>query len=215
MTAEQNGSGMIRQLCGALKVDGTGPCRKRAGWGTDHVGIGNCRLHFGATRNHRKAAQVEKARQEVVRYGLPLDVHPIDALLEMVREAAGNVAFLRGRVSELDQQRGLVAIPGVTLGEVIAGERAPLGAEGIYGPDHQGDGKRHILVAMYDEERDRLAKFAKLALDAGVDAKLVSIAEAQGQQLAEVVRAAVKAAAAGGEDAGLRAAADQMRRLRA
>jgi hypothetical protein len=174
-------------------------------------GLSVCWRHGGAAsqvkaRGAQRVAQWT-ARRELVRLGAAVDVHPIDALLEMVREAAGNVAFLRGRVSELDQQAGLVALP--------SDADQLFRAEGIYGPDHQGDGKRHILVAMYDEERDRLAKFAKLALDAGVDEKLVRIAEAQGQQLAGVVRAAVRAAAADGEQAGLEAAAAEMRRLRA
>jgi hypothetical protein len=38
--------------CGALKKQPTVPgerCRRPAGWGTDHVGFGRCKLHGGAT----------------------------------------------------------------------------------------------------------------------------------------------------------------------
>lgn len=35
-------------FCGARTRQG-GTCRKPAGWGTDHPGVGRCRLHGGAT----------------------------------------------------------------------------------------------------------------------------------------------------------------------
>lgn len=34
-------------------------CRMRAGWGTDHLGVGACKLHAGGTPNARKAAQLK------------------------------------------------------------------------------------------------------------------------------------------------------------
>lgn len=39
---------MSNALCGAKKRDGSGEtCRQVAGWGTDHVGTGRCKLHGG------------------------------------------------------------------------------------------------------------------------------------------------------------------------
>lgn len=35
-------------FCGATNRQGT-PCQRPAGWGTDHVGIGKCKLHGGKT----------------------------------------------------------------------------------------------------------------------------------------------------------------------
>ena len=46
-------------LCGARGRTGR-PCRKRAGWGTDHVGYGNCKLHAGSTPGGRKAAEKQR-----------------------------------------------------------------------------------------------------------------------------------------------------------
>lgn len=37
-------------------------CRKEAGWGTDHVGIGTCRLHWGNHPSARRSAQLKLAR---------------------------------------------------------------------------------------------------------------------------------------------------------
>lgn len=48
--------------CGAKLKRGDGTCGKPAGWGTDHVGWGNCRLHAGSTTTGRKHAK--QLRQE-------------------------------------------------------------------------------------------------------------------------------------------------------
>jgi hypothetical protein len=40
-------------ICGAAKRQGQGVCQKQAGWGTDHLGFGRCRLHGGNTTAHR------------------------------------------------------------------------------------------------------------------------------------------------------------------
>jgi hypothetical protein len=36
-------------------------CSLPAGWGTDHVGVGRCKLHGGNTPNHRTAARLKLA----------------------------------------------------------------------------------------------------------------------------------------------------------
>lgn len=41
---------MTDNVCGVTKRDGSGdPCKLPAGWGTDHVGEGACKLHGGVT----------------------------------------------------------------------------------------------------------------------------------------------------------------------
>jgi hypothetical protein len=58
--------------CGA-KTKHHGKCRKQAGWGTDHLGYGPCRLHGGATRAHRKRAAEQMALDEMHRQlGMPV-----------------------------------------------------------------------------------------------------------------------------------------------
>jgi hypothetical protein len=44
-------------------------------------------------------------------------------------------------------------------------------------------------VILYQQERDRLVRVSKLALDAGVAERQVRLTERQAQQLAEVIRA--------------------------
>jgi hypothetical protein len=57
------------EICGAKTRAGT-PCKKPAGWGTNHKGIGKCKLHGGATpikhglyskyTNHRLGDMIDK-----------------------------------------------------------------------------------------------------------------------------------------------------------
>jgi hypothetical protein len=44
-------------------------------------------------------------------------------------------------------------------------------------------------VKLYQEERDRLVRVARAAIDAGVEEHQVRLAEAQAPQLAQVIRA--------------------------
>lgn len=137
-----------------------------------------CHMHGGAAPQVRKAADRRLAYEQVVeecgRLGLPIEVDPLEALLGQVWEAAGNVAFLRARVAELNQAHGPLDL----LGD----------AGGIVGQDHLGDGARHILVVMYDAERERLARFSKLCVEAGVAERLVKIREAEATLLADAIR---------------------------
>ncbi len=45
-----------KKFCGARRRQGEGLCRRPAGWGTDHVGVGHCKLHGGSTKSHRTKA---------------------------------------------------------------------------------------------------------------------------------------------------------------
>ncbi len=48
----------ITGICGA-QTKGTGaPCRRPAGWGTDHAGVGRCKLHGGATPRGVKSSRM-------------------------------------------------------------------------------------------------------------------------------------------------------------
>lgn len=157
-------------LCGATlkqdREDGRGTCTQVAGWGTEHVGFGTCKLHGGTTPSHVAAAErqrVEQALTEAKRtYGLPLDVEPGDALLGLVRTAAGIVAWLGLQVGQLPND-------GVTA-----------------------DGKPHALVGLYLDERKHLAQVAKDTLAAGVAERRVRLEEAQGRLLVGFVERLIR-----------------------
>ena len=104
-----NGAGHESPRCGARKHQGTGTCRKPAGWGTDHVGIGCCRLHGGSTRSQVAAArreQVQAQARDAVRGIVIRDVtDPLKALARHAGEIVAVRDFLRGQVERLESLR--------------------------------------------------------------------------------------------------------------
>jgi hypothetical protein len=108
-------------LCGAKKRQGDGWCRRPAGWGTSHVGIGRCRLHGGSTPTHVVAA--DKTALEVTAHrllaleGAPPVTDPLRALAALAGDSVALVNALRGFVSQLES----VAYPG-RVAEQVRGE---------------------------------------------------------------------------------------------
>src|ERR1039458_4124389 len=147
--------------CGAWNARRGKHCIARAGSGTAHLGIGQCKFHFGNAPVEIRKAEIEIARQACDRLGLSVVGDPGDFLLSQVWEAAGNVEYYRGLVAQLPSD------PDPDIVEMgNDGERHyTRGESGIYGRTYHvsglptGEGKRHILVQMYDDERDRLAKY--------------------------------------------------------
>ena len=69
-------------VCGAKKKQGPGTCQQKAGWGTDHLGEGRCKLHGGKSLvKHGKFSTVTRqplreAIQEAEQNPDPLNVLP-------------------------------------------------------------------------------------------------------------------------------------------
>lgn len=75
--------------CGAKAKNG-GRCRKEAGWGTDHVGYGTCRLHGGNMRTHRIAAHRQMAADALAESrSVPVLVRLVDR--DLIRRVARRV----------------------------------------------------------------------------------------------------------------------------
>jgi hypothetical protein len=88
-------------ICGAKKKDGS-TCRNFAGGGTEHKGYGKCKFHGGNTPNHIKNAIIAEAEAEMVKLGYPIEVHPLQALLQMLYISYGHVAWLSEEVGKMD-----------------------------------------------------------------------------------------------------------------
>lgn len=167
------------------------PCRKRP-IGSAHGKM--CRSHGGAM-NHVAAATRQRVglanlRAEFDKLGGQVDVSPTEAMLTMVREAAGNVLFYRRHVEQL--QASVDGDPPV----IINDEGVAVVQEGWVGagvatrdaPD-KWTASPHVLVRLYNEERDRLVRYSKLCRDAGVDEARVRIEAAQGEWLVRTLDA--------------------------
>src|SRR3954468_15761568 len=152
------------ELCAARKRSG-GQCRRPAGHGTEHLGIGRCSLHGGSTPAQMERARRDLALREVAVMGGRVEIEPTQALLECVYRAAGQEAWLRGKVESLSQD------------EVLC-----VGAHGRPTP--------HTWIRLEQEALDRLARFSKMALDAGVAERQTRITKRAGTRIAAALEEA-------------------------
>lgn len=133
-------------------------------------GSARCSRFHGGNAPQVKAAAVRTMAVEKIRehLGVPLEVDPHEAILAAVHEAAGNVAYLRP----------LMVDPTNTIAMI----------------DVQGKPHTNPVLAFYNDERDRLARYSKMAIDAGIDERRVRIAESHTERLgAALDRACVSA----------------------
>lgn len=168
--------------CGAKTnpLNGEQPCRQWKGSHTDHRGSGQCWLHGGRSPNGKAHAANEAAERALERLGRPRAVAPQRALLETVWEAAGNVAFLREQAAAL----------GTDLTARESEARTETGRRGTVTFATLGSREDvRAIVKLYGEWCDRLAKYAKAAVDAGIAEREVTLAEQQAAQIVRVIEA--------------------------
>jgi hypothetical protein len=145
-----------------------------------------------------EAVQAQEIRKLCTKLGQSRDIDDISGLIELLRECAGNVEFYRQLVQELpthpEDDEYVAPAEGVD-GYWKRGD------PGLYGRSYHvsgiptGEAKKHILVVMYDEERDRWAKLCLDVAKLGIDERLTQIAEADAKRFYEGVGVAIKAAA--------------------
>ena len=138
-----------------------GTCTQKAGWGTDHVGYGRCKNHGGSTPPGARAGAKAAALAYAQTHYGTVDVHAEDSLLMCVRDTAGAVAFFKAQTAELDEN------------------------------DLLKDGKLHPWAQYQREATADLARYCKMALDAGVAARQVQLAERMGRLLAAAMERAL------------------------
>lgn len=171
-----------------------------------------CGLHGGKSPQALAAAERRLERARITRTLEELLAEaeetargkdPIEHLLDTIKHASGMVSVLRSLVGKLqpaydwralsDQVREAEAERMSLEAEYAANNeeppsRLPVLHGAIYGPDHNEDAKPHVLVSMLGEWTDRLAKYSKLALDAGVAEREVRLHEEQGRLVVAVLR---------------------------
>lgn len=162
---------------GSKGKDTTGSpyCSKVAGWGTDHLGVGRCKLHGGNVPNHRQNAMEQIAEQGVEAFGLPVNIEPQDALLEELRRTAGIIAFYEQQIRE-------------TKHDDLTGPIGTAGTDVESGLAHHPRSAPNIWITLHREERVHYVKVAKTCIDAGIEERRVQIAEREGAVLAMVIR---------------------------
>jgi hypothetical protein len=91
-----------KSYCGGPKRQGEGTCTRPAGWATPHAGVGRCKFHGGSTPSHVAAGQRALAERAARTYGAARDINPVQAMVELLHDSAGHVAWLRGIVQATD-----------------------------------------------------------------------------------------------------------------
>jgi hypothetical protein len=115
-------------------------------------------------------AEKELASRSVITFGLPREVDPQQALLEEVHRTAGHVAWLQAKIASLPTD--------ADLKQLDKGERLERPA---------------VWVEMYQAERKHQTRVAEAAIRCGIAERQVRLAEAQGAQLAGVLRGVLDA----------------------
>lgn len=156
-------------LCGANKRGGKGRCTLPAGWGTLHPGTGACKNHGGSVPTHSVAAAVPSLALLV---GYDVDVSPMEALIMCVRIKAAEVAYYSAQIAAMSPK------------DVLTRPREEALDKDGYVHDLKKSKQVNIWVRLRDQAIDKLAKYAKMALDAGVDERMIRVAEGVGAQLA-------------------------------
>jgi hypothetical protein len=146
-------------LCGAKKKQGPGNCTQVAGWGVPGVTTGPCKLHGGATRSHKTAAEREQARQACALFGLEMeDRDPGEVLLAEVTRTRRSIAWHEAELAML-----------------------------IVAEKDENDEKVDRLKAEWRSERKHLADVTSKALHAGVARRTLELQEDMARQVVGVL----------------------------
>ena len=157
--------------CARYAIEGASTCRVH--------GSGSKKARAAAARRVEEAKAAEAAERAVTTLGLSRDVSPSEALLEEVRWTAGHVDWLRDRVREVERDE---LVWGKTKVKEVDSADGPI-KETVEGATPS------VWYDLYERERKHLVAVCTAALRAGVEERRVRLAEAQGAQVAEVIRA--------------------------
>lgn len=147
------------KVCGAKKPTG-GKCGLAAGWGTNHPGIGVCKLHGGATKNHIKAAARESYKRLL---GDEIEIDPLNALLWCIRHAAGEMVFWGEQIDTIKKEEDWFT-------NTIAGKTI------------------HHYVREQRLARDAMHRYSADAVKLGIAERQVRMAEMYGAMIATLVK---------------------------
>lgn len=200
-----------RPVCGAARTKAGGaPCQKPAGWGTDHAGFAECRLHGGMAPGQRQAAAGAMARAHVASLIGPVDdIEPQEALQLAISLTAAEVQFFGERIAELgvDEIAGQATVKTVRRAASAGEDRGD--DDGDVVEVRQLAPTLHIWVKARSDALERLARYAKAALDANVDERRVRVQEVQLDRLAAIVNAVMRDLSKAGLSAELQALAGE------
>ncbi len=186
--------GLEHERCAGHRGDGA-PCGKRPIRGGTV-----CATHGGSAPQVKAAAArrleeraLEGSIGQLIELHRPdlVDVDPHQALLEVVADTYAWRKALWLLVGDLVAKGGhsFAMVGEGTADGRLALEYVPADPAGLWGPDHQGNAKPHVLVGMLHAATDEHLKACKYAIDAGIEERRVRLAEGTAEAIAGVLRA--------------------------
>jgi len=165
MTVADFSTGHDGPRCGSRKRQGDGTCTQVAGWGTDHVGEGPCKLHGGSTRNVSKGANEAILEREVADLvGEPVE-NPLAAMAEISGRARAWMLRLERKVEALGDK---IRYEGGTGTEQLRSE-----------------------IALYERAMDRCATILANHARLNIDERLAKITQRQADAIERAVEAVI------------------------
>lgn len=167
--------------CGAKTHQETSKefCTLSAGWGTDHPGIGRCKLHGGSTPNQKTNAAKIQADREVRKVLAELEVDPVEDPLTALMQLAGQVVSWQKATAVLVNRLGdEVRYEGMAGGEQLRAE-----------------------VPMYERAMDRAEKVLSSIARLDIETRLAAISEAQADRVLGAIDAVLAHLGVTGTDA--------------
>jgi hypothetical protein len=158
MKKRQARDARLPSICGATTRGKTGECKRPAGWGTTHPGIGCCKTHAGNAAQHRKNAIKIEAQQFM---GAPKDINPFDAIIWCIRITAGEVEWLTTKIAEVNEEDWI--------------------------EDTQFGKQMNVLQRTRADAQDRLVRYSRDAIQLGLAERAVKLAENFGALIARLL----------------------------
>ena len=155
--------------CLAKRRQGDGWCQLDAGWGTDHVGVGRCKLHGGSTTSHTNSRRVveAKAAKELAQLGYEPVEDPIGEMLDLAGRFKALEGWLATKVAELDDKGHLR----------------------YEGHGQASSEQLRAEVAMWERMLDRFARVLEALARLNLEERRIRLSEAQTELLAKVIDA--------------------------
>lgn len=170
--------------CGAPRAKGAGPCKRPAGYGTDHLGYGHCKSHFGNAPNQIRQAQVIMTEDAANQFGLAIETTAEDALLQALYHANGAVAFYRGRVMELTREQMTYGSDRIT--RVRRADPDAPGGE-VIEDTTIAKSQPHIWIVLLERAETHRLKVAATVAQLKIEDRRIKVAEKLGEQFYEAL----------------------------
>lgn len=116
--------------------------------------------------------------------GKPEAKHPFVAIMDSISEVAGEVTYASLKIAELDTA---LELPVSTLTRPLSEGKDGESTSQMVVETATRSPELNVWIRTRNDARDRLVKYSKIALTAGVDERMIKVTEAQADAIAMAV----------------------------